>query len=86
MDEPALKHRIAKIVQRMQELVHRDLDEMAISELRGLANEMNRLENELSDSRLRVAIRNAVNLILGGLAGYAIGLIADSLGEIMNIS
>ena len=46
---------------------------------------MGRLEAELSDSKLRTAIRSAVNLILGGLAGYTIGTVADHLGEIVKL-
>lgn len=48
-----------------------------------MANELGRLENELSDGKLRMAISNAIKLVLGGLSGYAVGGLAEHLGEIM---
>lgn len=62
-----------------------DLDDRTHGRLCGLASELGRLEAELSDSKLRVAIRSAVNLTLGGAAGYTVGTIADHLGEIVNL-
>lgn len=61
------------------------LDERAHGKLCGLANELNRLESELSDSELRAAIINAVRLILGGLAGYTAGALADHLRSIVSL-
>lgn len=86
MDEPAVKRRIGQIVGDMRDVLDAGvLDEKAHGRLCGSANELSRLESELSGSRLRVAIRSAVQLILGGVVGYAVGAVADHLEGIVNL-
>ena len=62
-----------------------ELNSEAYGRLCGLANELERLEAELSDSRLRTAIQSAVQLILGGGSGYTIGIVADHLNDIVGL-
>ncbi len=86
MDEPAVKKKVRHIVEDMRDVIAvGDIDDRTHGRLCGLARELGRLEAELSDSKLRVAIRSAVNLVLGGLTGYTIGSLADHLGEIVNL-
>ena len=66
----------------MQALMQGDIDDRTFGELRGLANELKRLEGELSDSKLKDAINVVVKFVVGGLVGYGIGWFADQLGKI----
>ncbi len=71
MDEASVKRRVSEIA-RMHEIASNEVDERAIGELKGLANELQRLSDDLSDSRLKDTVNSLVRYIVGGLAGYAL--------------
>lgn len=82
MDESAVKHRIGFIVTRMRTIIYSEIDDKALGELEGLANELGQLKDELSDAQLKNAIKYALNLIAGGVIGYIIGRLAEQLDKI----
>lgn len=82
MDESATKRRIGSVVTRMRTVIRGEIDDKALGELEGLANELDQLEDELSDGQLKNAIKYALNLIAGGVIGYIIGRLAEQLDKI----
>ena len=84
MDEASVKKRVGEIVDDMQDvLAAGNIDTKAHGKLCGMADELGRLESELSDSRLRMAMSNAAKLVAGGVSGYTVGELAEFLGEIV---
>ena len=82
MDEASTKRRIQRIVARMRVILSGSIDGKVMVELQVLANELDELECEISDSKLRKAVKSAVDLVAGGLAGYGIERLADYLTNI----
>lgn len=82
MDESATKLRMGSIVGRMRIVIRGEIDDKALGELEGLANELDQLENEISDDQLGNAIKYALNLIAGGMIGYIVGKLAEQLDAI----
>lgn len=84
MDESSAKKRVGEIVADMQAvLAAGSIDDKAHGKLCGMANELSRLESELSDSKLRMAMSNAAKLVAGGISGYLVGDLAEFLAEIV---
>lgn len=84
MDESSVKKRVGEIVADMQDVLAAGrINAKAHGKLCGLANELSRLESELSDSKLKMALSNAAKLVGGGASGYHVGELAEFLAEIM---
>lgn len=84
MDEPTLRKQLKQIAENMQELLHVDQnDAKAHGNLVGLANELDRVSNNLSDSNVKPAVYSVVYMIGGGLAGYTIGTLLDNLEHLV---
>lgn len=84
MDESSVKKRVGEIVTDMQAvLAAGSIDARAHGKLCSMANEPGRLESELSDSKLRMAMSNAAKLVAGGISGYLVGDLAEFLAEIV---
>lgn len=82
MDESSVKS-VGKIIKDMQDVLDAgSIDAKAHGKLCGMANELNRLESELSDSKLQMAMSHAVKFVLGGIVGYGVGELAELLEEI----
>lgn len=82
MDESATKLRIGPIVGRMRIVIRGEIDDKVLGELEELANELDQLEDEISDDQLKNAIKYALNLIAGGVIGYIVGKLAEQLDAI----
>lgn len=63
-------------------MIRGEIDDKMLGELEVLANELDQLEDELSDDQLKNAIKYALNLIAGGVIGYIVGKLAEQLDTI----
>ena len=61
------------------------IDDMVIGNLKGLANELDRFGDDMSDSNIKTAITSIVSMIGGGLVGYGIGTVLDNLDYLVSL-
>ena len=86
MYEPAVRRRVKQIAQEMLDLLNADtIDAMSHGNLKGLANELDRLGDDLSDSRVKAAINSVILMVGGGFAGYGVGTLMDKLDYVVSL-
>ena len=86
MDEPTLRKRLKQIAENMQNLLDVDkIDAKTHGNLVGLANELDRVSDNLSDSNVKSAVHSVVYMLGGGLAGYTVGTLFDNLEHLVNL-
>lgn len=75
-----------QIAQEMLALLNTDtIDDVTHGNLKGLANELDRLGGSLSDSNIKSAIRSVASMVGGGLVGYGVGSLIDKLDHLVSL-
>lgn len=69
----------------MQDLDADTVNAKTHGNLVGLANELDRLGDDLSDSNVKAAINSISYMVGGGLIGYTVGALLDNLEHLVNL-
>ena len=86
VDEQTPKAQLKQIAEDMQDLLDGDtVDAKTHGNLVGLANELDRVSDRLSDSNVKSAVRSILFMVGGGFVGYTVGALLDNLEHLVNI-
>ena len=84
MDEPSIRRNMKRIAKDMLDLLDKDkIDAKTHGNLQGLAKELDRFGDDLSDSRVKHYLSLIAAMFAGGVVGYTSGAAIDLLWELI---